>query len=496
MIKTLKIFAIAILATGATVASTRAAATTYADTNALQAVTVKLTVYADKASAPTNLVTGAGASFTTADLLTVVTNAMTNKFSKKATLDLVTLETTTSTEVTTNISSIVTNVVTNTVSSPASLVISSNNELIGGVAITNSGTGANVTNDLGTTNVTIGDTSGGNYVTITANDGTTNIIVTTEGGTGPVSVAVATNTVSLTGDTATTGSTSATVAASAALGASTVPVETANVTIETNGVIVTNIAIGTNTFTIATNSLGTGTNVVTVTVGTTSVSVTNTAAVTNLVLIGTNVIDTNAVISGFGTNSSLTSSLTTTFTLLTSTAVATNASGVTTNTTITTNVAVVTETTAYTTSAVIKTNYVTNFESVTITNAGGPAQFTIVDVVSNVPVYAVVPAGILTITNVTDNEIAADSGKKVADYALENLILEAADASGTNYLKLQGVVQNTVQDVAVKSAPGGTIVVTNSAWTDVSGWGTFDGAPVIVEGTVTIAAPTTEKVPK
>src|SRR5271157_1506145 len=97
MIKTLKIFAIAILATGATVASTRAAAAKPAGTNVLQSVTTALTVYGEKTGV-------ASAQFKTADLLTAVTNALTNKFSKKATLGIATVPAATNIVQTTNIS--------------------------------------------------------------------------------------------------------------------------------------------------------------------------------------------------------------------------------------------------------------------------------------------------------------------------------------------------------------------------------------------------------
>lgn len=75
MINKFKTAAFAMLAAGATVTSSMAKTITYSDTNALQTVTVKLTVYADKTGTNT-LATGAAASFTTANLLTIVTNAL------------------------------------------------------------------------------------------------------------------------------------------------------------------------------------------------------------------------------------------------------------------------------------------------------------------------------------------------------------------------------------------------------------------------------------
>ena len=414
---------------------------------------------------------------------------------------MVTLESTTSNELTTNISGITTNVETNVVSSPASLVLGSNSFAIGSGLVTNAGAtnSPNVATSTGTTNLTVGYTNGDYYLTLTATNGTTNVNVTSVGVNGPVTTDESASTVTLyANQTSAVGTNAATATeTNVTFGGTGEPVDAASITIETNGVTVTNILIGTNSFAISTNSPGAGTNVVTVTVGTTSVSVTNTATVTNLVLLGTNVVDTNGVTSGFGTNATFTSSLTTTFTFVTNTVVTTNSGGIPTNTVITTNVAVVTETAENLLTTNVVTNRTTNYESVVVTNSGGPAQFAVVQVISNVPVYTAVPAGLLTIAPANTNDVAADTRTTTSDYAVETLTVnDPANVTGVSYLKVQGVVHNTAQDLAVKTAAGGEIVVTNSAWTDVSGWGTNDGAPIVVGGTITVGTPSAQKVPQ
>jgi hypothetical protein len=583
MIKKLKIFAFAMLATGATVANTKAS-TSYESTNVLQSVTTTLTVYGQKTGSQTTLGTGAAASYKTANLVAAVeaglggTNIQGNHFGTKATLDLLTYETvsipaTTNpavTNVLTNTSVLVTNstVVTNITSSPSTLVLNTNtvallatttnvgvgtNALSGSGAITSSAGGVSNFVTSVTNNVTLGDTFG-NYVTVTATNGTTNLTLNTVNGlTGPTNVSYATN--SFTYDANQT----------AIIGTNTpVPVETnavytnvsggqpTNVAIDasslvvfTNGVpIVTNV-IGTNTYTIATNSVvstnGT-TNTLVVTVGT------NVTTVTNSVMVGTNaptVVSTNTVdiVSASDTNvvvgtnelgaSTNTDSLTTTFTVVTNvatfttnttfvtnTGVSTNEI-VTTNETIATNLAIVTETAAYTASTNVSTNLSTNFLITTnvtgpITNAatniiGGAASVVIAEVVgtgaSATPVYTPVPPAILSITNMaTPNDIISDTATVTSDWTIKRLFLNTTTNAVTNVtvaapvmLTLQGLVHSTRDNVTVASAltaaERSKISVTNEAWTDVTGYGTNNGVPIVVGGTVTVGSPVLSKVP-
>jgi hypothetical protein len=429
MIKKLKIFAIAMLATGATVASTRAA-TTYISTNVLQPVTVTLTVYGEKAGSQSSIGTGAAASFKTANIVAAVEaglggkNSQGNAFGAKASLDLLTYETVSipaitnaaTTNVVTNTSVLVTNatVVTNVVSTPSVLTLNTNtvahlasttNVGVETNALTGTGTTNTSTTGLSnfvaavTNNVLLGNTNG-DFVTVTATNGTTNLTVNTVSAlNGPTNTTYATNSFTFDANQTVLIGTNAAIAVETNANevgttATNLAVDASSVLVETNGVAVTNLVIGTNTYTISTNSVVStngSTNTLVVTVGT------NTVTLTNSVVVGTNaavVVTTNTayIVSASGTNTIVgtneqggftnVDTLTTTFTVsadvtnfTTNTTINTNVAFgvtnviVTTNETIGTNLAIVTETSSFTTVTNVGTNLSTNFLVTITTNA-------------------------------------------------------------------------------------------------------------------------------
>jgi hypothetical protein len=540
IIKKLKILAAAMLVTGATVADTRAV--TDVATNVLQPVTVTLTVYAEKTGSQSSIGTGAAASFKTANVIAAVENALggknvlTNAFSPKATLDLLTYETITipgSTNTVTNTSILITNetVLTNS-GGLVTLALSTNIEPLSSVT-TNIGTYTNSTGATGTTNFEGGATNGvsstndntvtigilgGNQVTISATNGVTNVIILTQGPDGATSV---------------TNTNSPTIV----LDANAVAIEGTNVPVTTNlEYDLTPAAIYTNDVTLTTNGGGSvvitvGTNTVAITTNTVTIPgvSTNSFGTNVVVTIGSDVVVSNGVGAGFGTNSTLDSTLAAAFTVSTNISFTTNTvlssnvvSGVTnvvfaTNETIATNLAIVTSTSVYTTNEVVTTNFTTNFGSTLVTNAatnivGGPATLVIAEVsgtgAAATPVYTPIPTNILTITNeVTTNDIIADTATVTSGWTVQKLILNTTTNSvGTNVvglvpvsLQVQGLVHSTKVNFAVASAltaaERGKIAVTNEAWTDVSGYGTNAGVPFIVGGTIAVGSPTASKVP-
>jgi hypothetical protein len=455
MINKLKTFAIAMLATGATVATTRATPITYAATNVLQPVSITLTVYEQKpVSTPT---VATGESFNTKALVTAVESALgTNgTFNNKAELALLTSNLVTQTG-TTNVT---TNVVT---SGPNTLLISTNSVVLGG-----------------TTNLTIGNTSGSYYVTITATNGTTNLLVTstTETINGPVSTTTGTSGTTLTLDanqTLAIGSNAAVgTETNLALGGVAQGVDSGDyVSVISNGVVVTNLAIGTNSVAFTTNSvtLNGNTNTTVTFLTNEVVEITNTTS--------TNVISNNGTNTGFGPTNAFTTSLTTTFT------VGTNGGGLT-------NVTIVTSTTDLTT----VTNTVTNAEPVYTTNTS--TEFVIADGTVNTPV----PTNILSVTVHSTNIIGETFNRSDVltaetewsimrlDLNTEGVISNAAD---NVTLHFQGLVKSTYDDFVVGKLK---VPLTNFSWSDISGYGTNNGTPIVVGGTMTIQTPAEQKIP-
>jgi hypothetical protein len=494
MIKKLKIFAITMLATVATVTAARATVT-YSATNVLQPVSIALTVYEQKpVSAPTAMV----GSFKTRDLITAVESALgTNgsPFGNRSELAILTSNILVQIGVTTVTNTNASGNITNT------LVLSSNTVTIGRQTITNAGTnGAPSFTNSGSTNLTIGDTGGNYYVTVTATNGSSNVLATTTTlGIGGLVATTTTNSatnLTLDADQTLAIGTNAAVdtETNLALGGTVLAVDTGTVVVFTNGVPIATNVIGTNTLTISTNSAD-GTNTVTVTLSTNSTIYTNTDSITNSVdIIGassTNVIvATNGTAPGLGISASLSDdTLTTTFNLITNTTVLTNGSGTATNTTTTTNVAIVTTTTDYTTTGVVVSNvpvYATN----TVT------ELVIADGAVNTPV----PTNTLLITQRNTNDIIsegiADSTQVTTSWSTKILLLNTTNVF-TNALdkvrfRLQGLVNETYQDFAVGQ---NKVAVTNEAWTDVSGDGFINGTAVVVGGTVTIGTPAIQKIP-
>jgi hypothetical protein len=463
MINKLKIFAIAMLATGATVANVKAV------TNVLQSVSVALTVYEQNGPG----LIKSGVSFTTKNMLAAVTNGLgTNGvFDKKATLDLLT----TSTEVqigtisVTNTNAIVT--LTNTLSLSSNVVTIS--------AVTNSVGNSGITNGTAAvTNLIIGVTNGGDYVIISATN--TNVSVVTVGGLGPTTNFYATNSVTVDANQTAVIGTNAPVPVetNTVVGTVTVPIDTNTVTIVTNGVSTNSYLIGTNTVTFTTNTVTIGTN-------------TYSYATNTVVTIGTNTIGgTNDI--GFGTTNTFSSSLTSTFTLTSTTNFTTNVisatSGVT-NTIITTNVTVVTTTTDLSTNigtVVTNTPIFTNIEA---------SELVVADGTNN----TVVPTNIVYISELGTNDIVANSprtGLETSDYSVKRLLLVSTglftNTTDNVTLKLQGLVHQVVQVVVVDKTNKPS--VTNENWTDVSGYGTNNGTPIVVGGTITIGSPTLQKI--
>jgi hypothetical protein len=458
MINKLKIFAIALMAAGATVATTRATPITYVATNILQPVSVTLTVYEQKpVTVPTIF---PGQSFKTKDLLTAVESALGTtppaggQFSKKAEIALLT-------------SNLVqfgpTNVVTNLVTSVANtLLISTNSVVLGG-----------------TTNLTIGDTAGSYYVTVTATNGTTNLLVTTTtiGPAGPVSTTTGTSGTTLTLDANQTLA----IGTNAAVGTETnlafngapIAVDSGDsVSVISNGVVVTNYDIGTNSVAFTTNSVTLNGNTNTAVTFYTNeiVEITNTTS--------TNVIANNGTNTGFGASNAFTTSLTTTFT------VGTNGSGLT-------NVTIVTSTTDLVTNSVTVTNTVTVPVS---TNTS--TELVVADGVVNTPI----PTNILDIT-VHSTNIIGETFNHLAvltaetEYSIMRVDLNSTaltNAADNVSLSFQGLVKSTYQDLAVGKTK---YPLTNFSWSDISGYGTNNGTPIVVGGTLTIQAPVAQKIP-
>jgi len=454
MIKTLKTFAVAMLATGATVTAANAAKTTYSATNVLQTVGVTLTVYEQK---PVSTPTVATGSFKTKDLITAVESALgTNgTFDKKAELAILTSNLVT--EVGT------TNVTTNVVTSvPNTLVVSSNVYLI-------AGTNGQVTN------LVIGDTNIGSsiYVTITAANGSTNnVVVTTAGINGPVNTTnSATNLTLDANQTLAIGTNAAfSIETNLALGAAAEGVDPGVVAILTNGVVITNLAIGTNsvTFTLTNVTIGTGTNEIVSFPTNAVVEITNANPPTTNVIYGGS--PTNAV--GFATDSSFQTSLTTRFAVA-----ATNGL---------TNVTVLTTTTDLVTNTVTVTNVV----PVYTTNES--SELVIADGTVNTPI----PTNILYVAEIGTNDIVGETSKTETDWSIKkmelNTIAVFTNATDIVTLKVQGLVHSTFDDFAVGKSK---VAVTNEAWTDVSGIGTNNGTPIVVGGTITVGSPTEQKIP-
>jgi hypothetical protein len=459
MINKLKTFAIALMVTGATVATTRATPVTYVATNILQPVTLTLTVYEQKpVSTPT---VASGISFKTKDLLTAVESALgTNApadghFSTKAELALLSSNLVTQ--------SGTTNVVTNeVVSIGTNIVLSTNSVVLGG-----------------TTNLTIGNTSGSYYVTITATNGTTNLLVTstTETITGPVSTTTGTSGTTLTLDanqTLAIGTNAAVpVETNAALGGVAQAIDQSAVVILTNGVAISTNIIATNTLVFTSNSVEIGTNITTFT--------NSSSNIYTVEIVGnasTNIIDTNGLAPGLGASSALTNSLTTTFT------VGTNAGGLT-------NVTIVTSTTDLATNL----EAVTNVEPVFSTNTS--TELVVADGAVNTPV----PTNILGITVHSTNIIGetfshTDVLTAETEWSIMRLDLDTTavltNAADNVTLHFQGLVKSTLQDFAVGKVK---VALTNYSWSDISGYGTNNGTPIVVGGTMTVQTPALQKIP-
>jgi hypothetical protein len=439
MIKNLKTFTIAMLATGATVLSANAKAPAITNNgDVLQPVTVTLTVYG-----------GADASFKTADLYKNVTNSLTNVFSKKAELALVT----TSLKVQTGTTNVTTTVTTNI---PNTLPLSTNTYLIG-------------TNGGPNTDLTIGDTSGSYYVTITATNGTTNLLVTTAtlGAGGTVSTTTGTSGTTLTLDanqTLAIGSNAAVATeTNLAFGGTAESVDSGvGVAIVSNGTVITSLPIGTNSvdFTLTNVTVGASTNNP---FGTNEIVEFTNAFVTNIVY-------SNGVPVGYGTsNSAFNTSLTTTFTV-----VATNGA---------TNVQVVTS----------ATDLVQGSESVTITVPVYATNVSSAIAIADQGTNTFVPTNILYVAQVGTNDVTV--AKPAAGYNIESLILNTTPLTSAHdplSLTLQGLLKSTTAKVTISK--GNVVTVTNYSWSDVSGYGLKNNTtPIILGGTITVASPSAEK---
>jgi hypothetical protein len=412
MINKLKTLAITMLATGATVTGLHAAPPAYSETNLFQPLTVTFSLYEEKSVSALDV--GAAASFKTANLLTEVTDSLSNTFTKKAVLGYVTYETNLSTnlvntlvsnsvptaEAGTNVLDLSTSIVPLTVTTISNALVVTNLVTITNVitntstnfvsSTTNLGTltnsGVTLTTNTVTNTLAIGD-SGTNTITITVTNGTTNITVVA--GTNTTTYTNLSD-LTLSGTTATVGTNAYTVETNVVLTNSTstnsIAIDTSAVTIETNGAIFASLIIGTNTVTIdvtnsvvsvtvgATNvtistnfisSTNGSTNIVTLTttVGTNVVTTNGetTNALTNLVLIGSNVVVSNGVIAGI-TNALLTNTIDTTLTFALSSndvASGTNVSSTTNYTAFSTYTnQVITNITVITNSIVLSTNAV------------------------------------------------------------------------------------------------------------------------------------------
>jgi hypothetical protein len=454
MINKLKTLAIAMMTAGATVATTYAAALTN-NGDVLQPVTVTLTVYGETP-----------ATFKTATLLTAVTNALTNKFSKKATLDLATEV---SIVATTNIASLVTNFVTNTANLPVTLTLSPNT--LPGAAVSN---GVAIG---GVSNIVIGNPLGDN-VTIG-----TNITVVTVGDFGPVTNTYALTNVSITDNTVTVGTNPPVTVedGTQTYAGSATNVDTNTITIAafTNGVAdpansITNL-LSTNGISVSSTTNG----VTTVTIG--GVSYTNGTGTNFEVLLGTNVVVSTNGAPGLGT--SPTNTLTTLATTTISTVVSNNA-----GTNYYTNIVTTTITDLSTTNTTNISSITTNLLSITNTSS----ELVIADGGTN----TTIPSAILSVSEVLDVSIS----KPVGNYAIEHLVLDTTtNALGTNgpavaspwYIKLQGLVKNTTASVTISKTD--KVAVTNEAWSDVSGYGTNGTTPIVLGGTISVASPSAEK---
>ncbi len=543
MIKKLKILAIAMLATGATVSDTTAKPVP-TTTNILQNVTVALTLYAPgpiKEKGTSTVVSNvASSAFATKALLPLVesatqastTNAL--PFTKAATLGLLTIPASVipgSTNIDYVTNATATNIVgfTNATATNAtgityatSFVNVATNTLVVGtnslalysdsVSTSTNGSNASTTNTTLTTNDLVIGLASGDSVRFTATNGTTNLIVVTAGGYGPTTTGYTNTSITLDANQTVLIGTNPPLEleTNAALGGTSEPIDANGVIILTNGVPTVTNLIGTNMLTISTNSnvitvqIGTGTNGITYY---TNAGGTNTVYSVDLGSTNNVIVDTNGVGSGFSTAGSLTAdTLTTGITLYTNSVTSTNtiAGALTTNTTTSTNVALVTTALDYTTALVtnpISTNYVTNFTTnavstnivATTTIIGGAPTFVIADAGTNFEV----PTNVLNVQLTPKADILG--GTSVAgvptvatDWSIQDITFFDGTTNSTNFsFKLQGLVKSTLAPFAIAKDPSlGTnkVDVTNSTWT-VNGWG-FNGTnDIVIGGTITVGAP-------
>jgi hypothetical protein len=479
MINKLKTIAVAMLVIGATMPAANAKVVPIA-TNVIQGVTVTLTAYEEKAGTSNTIASG---TFKTANILAAVESSLTNTFSKKATLSLLTSNLVTQTGTTNQTTNEVGNVLT-------AVDLSTNTYALYSETITISN-GAPILTNFTTNNVTIGDTAGSYYVTLTATNGTTNVLVTSVGFAGPSTTGVVATNLTLDANQTLAIGTNAAVATETnlAFGGTPEAVDATSLSVTTNGVAVSNspIVIGTNSLTIS-NTAGN----VTVTVGTNVLSATNSATITNEVLIGSTVIISNGTSLGLGTTNVLSTSLTTSFTIATNSTSSTNGlTALETNLITGTNVTVVTTATDYVTNTVTITNPVPVFTTNT------SVELVVADQGTNTPIptttmsVSVMPNDILGET--INIHTSAITGETL--WTIDRLDLSATNATSTNdvlSMKLQGLVKGTFANVKVGK---GTVAVTNQAWSDVSGYGTNNGVPIVLGGTISIAAPAEQLVP-
>lgn len=445
IMRKLKTFAVALLATGATVASIQAAPVTYIATNVLQPVTVTLTVYEQKTAttiAPTS-------TFNTKALLNAVESGLgTNGvFDKHAFLALLT-------------SNIVTQTGTSNVVSTNGSINTANPLVLS--LITNV---LSPTNGVGT-NLVIG-TPLGDTVTIVGTNAT-NIQIVTVSDFGPQTNFVSTtNPLVLTGDTVTVGTnTTVTVATNSTFGATPLTLDIGSVVIISNGTPISTNVIGTNSVDFTTNSVTIGTNAIAF--GGTNTPPTNTV-VEIVSPTSTNVVYNNGTNTGFGTTKTFTTAISNIFTVSVTNGV--------------TYLIVLTEIA----DLVTNTASVTNVVPVYGTNASSEL------VVSDGAVNTPVPTNIVYVYVKSTNDIVGSTAHSETDWTVKGFLVNSAalvtNASDNVVLKLQGLVHNTEAFVG-----SGKIVVTNEAWSAVSGYGTNNGTPIVVGGTISVASPTVQKI--
>jgi hypothetical protein len=468
MIKKLKIFAIAIMAIGATVATSRAA-TTYVATNIFQPLTVTLSVY-EQASV-NKIATGAAASYKTANLLTAVTNALGKNavgtgFGRTSKLGLVTYETTITLPVTNFVPGLATNTVTNVQNLPATLALATNSQ-----PLLDTTTAVITTNNLGlsTNNVAIGT----NVVSLTNNIGTSSN-----------NVSIGTNVITTTNNIGTSSN---------------------NVAFGTNTITITNYLVGTTNIAVSTNSLnGNGTTNTVLGDGTTNIGGTvlftnstvadgggsgtnlGTFATDGVVSTVTNATTTGTVLGTFASNSA-TNTVTNglsggtnfgTFAGNGATATVTNGLlGASTNTTLSTNNDVqigLTAGNSVTITAGFTTNFTTNSGVVT-TNSVAVTNVTIVTAGPDGPLTNTVPFGsvVLDTTNVQINgaggETIASTTNTVYDATGEpidptnvTLVIVTNTVAVTNYVLGTNAFSISTNGGTVVVAVGTNLPVTNT----------------------------------